>query len=80
MNIPISGDAPPWAQQFAVQVGLAIEMAMTRPLPVFTTTTMPSATDKKWLWRPVAVSNGAGNRWIAISNGAAWRYADGTAV
>lgn len=80
MNIPISDEAPEWAQIFAKAVGVAIEGALTRPLPVFTTLTLPSATDKHWLWRPIVVSNGAGDRWVAISNGTTWRYLEGTAV
>ena len=80
MIIPISGDAPEWAQVFANAIGAAIEEALTRRLPVFTLATLPSATDKRFLWRPIAISNGASNKFVAISNGTAWYYMEGTAV
>lgn len=78
--ITVPGNAPVWAQQLARQIEQEVENVWTRPLPVFTTTTMPTATDKKWLWRPVAVSDGAANKFVAISNGTAWFYLEGTAL
>ena len=80
MNVPIDGNAPQWAQDFAVAVGRTLEEALTRPLEIFTLTTLPSATDKRWLWRPIVITNGAANKFIAISNGTAWYYTEGTAV
>ena len=80
MIIPISGDAPEWAQVFANSVGTAIEEALTRRLPLFTLATLPSATDKRWLWRLIAISDAFGDRYIAVSNGTAWTYMDGVLV
>lgn len=78
--IIIDRSAPTWAQRLVQSITQAIENVWVRPLPVFTTTTLPTATDARWLWRPVVVSNGAGNKWVAISNGTEWRYLEGTAV
>jgi hypothetical protein len=80
MSIQLDMGAPEWAQRFKLAIEAAIEAAWTRPLPIFTVATIPSATNKKWLWRPVVVTDGAGNKWVAISNGTAWRYLEGTAV
>ena len=57
-----------------------IDAAQTRPLQVFTTSDKPDPTDRRWLWRPFVLSDGAGNRWVAISNGTTLRYLEGTAV
>lgn len=80
MNIPISDEAPEWAQIFAKTLGATIEEALTRRLPLFTLATLPSPTDKRWLWRLIAISDGAGNKFVATTNGTAWRYLEGTAV
>lgn len=78
--ITLDSNAPAWARGLVTQIEQEIENAWTRPLPIFTTTTMPTVTDRKWLWRPFVVSNGAGNKWVAISNGTTFRYMEGTAV
>lgn len=57
-----------------------IELAWSRPLPLFTVADRPAASDLRWLWRPVVLTDGAGNKWVAISNGTTWRYLEGTAV
>ena len=56
-----------------------IEEAWTRPLQVFTVANQPAANDPKWLRRPYVVSDGAGSKWVAISNGTTRRYLEGTA-
>lgn len=71
--------SPEWANQMVSQVNRDLA-AVTGPLPVFTVATLPSPTDKKWLWRLIAISDGAANKWIATTNGTAWRYMEGTAV
>lgn len=68
------------SQRLRPAIERMIEDAWSRPLPVFTTLSHPSATDKRWLWRPIVISDGAGNKWVAISNGTTWRYLEGTAV
>lgn len=80
MSINLDMAAPSWAHRFRQAIEVALEQLWARPLPVFTVATLPTATDRKWLWRPVAVSDGAGNKFVAISNGTAWRYLEGTAV
>lgn len=77
--ITLDQNAPSWAHDMLRQINAAFLAAPT-PLPVFTVATVPSATDKNWLWRPIAISDGAGNKFVAISNGTAWRYLEGTAV
>lgn len=78
--ITLDRNAPDWAQVLVTQINQAIDESWTRALPLYTTTTLPSATDKTWLWRPIAVSDGAANKFVAISNGTAWYYLQGTAV
>lgn len=57
-----------------------IDDAMSSPLPIFTVSSHPDATDKRWLWRPFVLTDGAGNKWVVISNGTTLRYLEGTAV
>ena len=78
--IILDQNAPSWAHRFKQQVEIALEALWTRPLPVYTVATKPSATDKKWLWRRIALSDGASGRPTAVCNGTAWIYEDGTAV
>ena len=47
-------------------------------LPLFTTTTLPPAATYDYCL--AAVSDGASNKFLVISNGTAWYYAEGTAV
>ena len=49
-----------------------------KPLPKYTITTLPPASANEGV--PLYVTNGAGNRYLVISNGTAWYYGDGTAV
>lgn len=78
--IELPPDAPTWARQLAQSMEEEIELAVTRPLPIFTLLDRPNATDPKWLWRPFVLTNGAGNKWVVISNGTTLRYLEGTAV
>ena len=78
--ITLPADAPEWARVMAQEIQQEIENAWTRPLQVFSTTNKPSPTDPRWLWRPFVVSDGAGNKWVAISNGTTLRYLEGSAV
>lgn len=48
------------------------------PLPDYTIATLPSASNNAKCF--VYVTDGVGNKFIAISNGTSWYYADGTAV
>lgn len=78
--ISVPSEAPAWARQLALDIEEQIELAWVRPLPVFTTLDHPSPTDIRWLWRPFILSDGAGNKWVVISNGTTLRYLEGTAV
>lgn len=82
--IDLPPDAPPWArklvQKLAQDIENEIELAWSRPLPVFTTADRPAATDPRWLWRPFVLSDGAGDKWVVISNGTTLRFLEGTAV
>lgn len=49
-----------------------------RPLPERTIASLPPANQHRGV--TFFVSNGAGNRLTATSNGTAWYYGDGTAV
>lgn len=78
--ITLPPDSPPWLRQVIAQIEEKIELAVASPLPVFTLADRPAATDPKWLWRPFILSDGAGNKWVVISNGTTLRYLEGTAV
>jgi|GEM_PF-2745622 hypothetical protein len=78
--INLDQTAPSWAHRFKQAIEIALEQLWTRPLPVYTVATLPTPTDKKWLWRQIAVSDGAGNKFVAVCNGTAWYYLQGTAV
>ena len=47
-------------------------------LPVYTVATLPDATEFPYCL--VAVSDGASNQRLALSDGTVWRYPSGTAV
>lgn len=79
----IDATAPEWAKRFADDVNRDLEAVRGRSrrpfrLPSFTVANMPDARD--WPACIVFVSDGAGNKWLAASNGTSWRYADGSAV
>jgi hypothetical protein len=79
--ITVAQDAPLWAQQLVRQVNADIATASLGPFvsrAPFLKTSMPDAT--KNAWKLAFVSNGTGNKFIAVSNGVAWFYPEGTAV
>ena len=79
--INIDQTAPDWAQRMARDTSDALdraELGMFVSATAFLSTAMPDAT--KYAWRLAFVSNGTGNRFVAVSNGVAWYYLDGTAV
>lgn len=78
--ITLDQDAPLWAQRLKTSIEQEMEALWTRPLQIFTVATMPDPTDKRWLWRPFVVTDGAANKWVAISNGTTIRYLEGTAA
>lgn len=59
---------------------LQIQARLGEPVtqPVYTIATLPDAT--LWPYSTVAVSNGASNQRLVISDGTVWRYPSGTAV
>lgn len=80
MSIPLDMMAPSWAHRFKAAIEQALEQFWSRPMPLYTVATKPTATDRKWLWRKIALSDGAAGRPTAVCNGTAWVYEDGTAV
>lgn len=78
--IQLPPDAPEWARQLADGVEREIDLALNAPLPVFTLADRPAADDLKWVWKPYVLSDGAGNKWVVISNGTTVRYLEGTGV
>jgi hypothetical protein len=72
--------APGWLQEFAreVEAWSAAQQRGPQTLSAFSRTAMPLAADHPFAL--VAVADGAGNRHVAVSNGTAWYYLDGTAV
>ena len=49
-------------------------------LPKYTVVNLLLIPPSRYPFRLFAVTNGAGNRWAAMSDGSTWRYLDGTAV
>lgn len=78
--MPLPPDAPEWARKILEYIDKQISLAQSSPLPVFTLADRPLATDPLWLWRPFVLSDGAGNKWVVISDGTTLRYLEGTAV
>ena len=79
-QIAASNGAPPWGIKLAADAQQAID-ALPRMFvsnKPFTVATVPSAS--KWPWRLIILSDGAANKYVAISNGTAWHYMEGTAV
>lgn len=62
--------------QFRRSVGA--RFAEPQTLPVYTIATLPTAS--LWPYATVAVSDGASNQRLVISDGTVWRYPSGTAV
>lgn len=62
--------------QFRRQV--AARFAEPQTLPVYTLATLPAAS--AWPYAIAAVSDGASNQKLVVSDGAVWRYPSGTAV
>lgn len=63
-------------RQFRLQVNARFGEPVTQP--VYTLATLPSAT--LWPYATAAVSDGASNQRLVISDGTVWRYPSGTAV
>jgi hypothetical protein len=78
--ITVPATAPDWAQRFARDVQNEIERVASepRPLPTFKVATKPAASKLRGcsIW----LSDSAGNRQVATSNGTDWYYSDGTAA
>lgn len=53
-------------------------MSAPLPLKAYTIATLPTASS--WTGAIIYVSDGAGNKKMAISDGTVWRYPEGTAV
>ena len=75
---PVS--APPWAQDFARSIDGALQhqigpFVSLRP---FTVADKPAAAS--FPWKLIFLSDGAANKFVAVSNGTAWYYLEGTAV
>lgn len=59
-----------------------IQNLMSGPvmLPKYTAAELVLIPADRYPFKLFAVTDGAGNRWAAMSNGTTWRYLDGTAV
>ena len=78
--IPLDSSAPQWAQVLARNIDKAIDanlVTFVRKLP-YTVATVPSAAS--YPWKMIFLSDGAGSKFVAVSNGSAWYYLEGTAV
>ncbi|MDX2224593.1 MAG: hypothetical protein SFV21_17710 [Rhodospirillaceae bacterium] len=72
--------APGWLQSFAGTIEDWVEARRRGPQPLtaYSRTALPDAA--RHAWSLIAVSDGASNRFAAVSNGSAWYYLDGTLV
>jgi Zn-dependent protease with chaperone function len=70
---------PGWAAALVSTLTIALaSLAGPQPLPGYTVATLPSP--KLYERCLVYVIDGAGNKRVAVSTGAAWRYLDGVLV
>ena len=82
MTIIAPVEAPRWGHDLAQSAQEEVDRAMwpyiqMKPLLVADLTAALAA---KYPWRKAIVSDGAGNKYEAISNGTAFYYLEGTAV
>jgi len=61
-----------------IEAEIERRLAAPRPLPEFTVTTLPPA--NQYAGCAAWVTDGAADKYVVISNGTAWFYAEGTAV
>ena len=82
MTVQVENIAPMWAQRMARSVDNEIQQVMWPFISrqTYLVSELTAAMAALYPWGVVFVSNGAGNRPIAVSNGTAFYYADGTAV
>lgn len=81
MTVYIDQSAPFWAQQMERQINQDVLQASLGPFmsrTPFTAASMPDATQNAW--KLAFVSDGAGDKFVAVSNGVAWYYLEGTPV
>lgn len=73
-------NAPAWAQDFARAIDAALQSQLGPfvSLQPFTVAAKPLAAS--FPWKLIFLSDGAANKFIAVSNGTAWYYLEGTAV
>ena len=79
--IIVDQDAPRWAKEIVRQANQDIADAGLGPFvsrTPFLAASMPDAT--KNAWKLAFISNGAADKYVAVSNGVAWFYLEGTAV
>lgn len=80
--IQVPANAPPWAFSFAQQVQQALSgpgAMFISPRP-FTVAQLTAAMASQFPWKLALVSDGAANKFVAISNGVGFFYLEGTAV
>ena len=83
MRLTLDSDAPPWASAFARRIEAAIGDGATWPFisrQTYTVSQLTAALAVSAPWGMAIVSNGAGGRPLAISNGTIFVYLDGTTV
>jgi hypothetical protein len=80
--ITVAKDAPPWAFQLALQVQAALDQIGPAfiSLRTFTVAQLTASMAQAYPFKLAFVSNGAGDKYVAVSNGVAFYYLNGTAV
>ena len=78
--VTLDQNAPDWAQRLVKDLNNEFDavLGLFVSKTAFLATAMPDAT--KNAWKLAFVSNGAANKFVAVSNGVAWYYLQGTAV
>jgi hypothetical protein len=78
ITAPVS--APLWAQDFARAIDQAVQSQLGPfvSLTPFTVANKPAAAN--FPWKLIFLSDGAANKFVAVSNGTAWYYLEGSAV
>lgn len=82
MTVQAPANAAPWAHSFAqtIQRGISECGPLFISLKPFTVAQLTAGMATQFPWKLAFVSNGAGNKFVAVSNGTAFYYLEGTAV
>lgn len=81
MTLTIDTEAPPYLSDLARKLDILIAQAQLGAFvsqTPYTVANKPSAITNAW--KLIFLSDGALNKFVAVSNGVAWYYLEGTAV